>query len=412
VAFVTDRFNEPERSSQGDQRRVFIPAPTAPRGGTSTRPSGAPPRPDRAGGSAGRAVVPPPERTRPSGPDGERRFSPRDPGDRPPTSAPPRGPGGGRPWYRRLRWRRVFGLLSIVLVLALLGGYLYARSIFNRIDKVDLGDSLTSAESGTNYLIVGSDSRENVTEEGDAGFNGSEAPGGQRADTMMIVHLEGGKAQMLSVPRDLYLPIAGTDGSNKINAAYNADLGGGPERLVDTITQSLDIPIDRYMEIDFVSFAGLVDALGGVTINFPNPAQDEASGLFVPEAGDIELNGDQALAYVRSRHYTETIDGELVEDPTGDIGRILRQQTFLSVVFDELSGSRNPFTMFRVASGMAEGLRIDDEMSMFDAMRLVWGLRGLEPEPLALTTTNDRNDAGAVLILDEEASQPALDAVR
>jgi anionic cell wall polymer biosynthesis LytR-Cps2A-Psr (LCP) family protein len=166
------------------------------------------------------------------------------------------------------------------------------------------------------------------------------------------------------------------------------------------------------MEIDFVSFAGLVDALGGVTINFPNPAQDEASGLFVPEAGDVELDGDQALAYVRSRHYTENINGELVEDPTGDLGRITRQQTFLSVVFDELSGSRNPFTMISVASGMAEGLRIDDEMSMFDAMRLVWGLRGLEPEPLALTTTADRNESGAVLILDEDASQPALDAVR
>jgi LCP family protein required for cell wall assembly len=412
VAFVTDRFQEPERSSQGDQRRVFIPAPTAPGGGTSARPSSAPPRPDRAGGAVDRVVVPAPERTRPSRPDGERRFSPRDPGDRPPPSAPPRTPGGGRPWYRRLRWRRVFGLLSIVLVLALLGGYLYARSIFNRIDKVDLGDSLTSAESGTNYLIVGSDSRENVVEEGDAGFNGAEAPGGQRADTMMIVHLEGGKAQMLSVPRDLYLPIAGTDGSNKINASYNADLGGGPERLVDTITQSLGIPIDRYMEIDFVSFAGLVDALGGVTIPFENPAQDEASGLFVPEAGNVELDGDQALAYVRSREFTETIDGEQVVDGSGDLGRIQRQQTFLSVVFDELSGSRNPFTMLRVASGMAEGLRIDDEMSMFDAMRLVWGLRGLEPEPLGLTTTNDRNEAGAVLILDEEASQPALDAVR
>jgi len=409
---VTDRFQEPERSSPGDQRRVFIPAPTAPGGGTSARPSSAPPRPDREGRAADQAVVPPPERTRRSRPDGDRSFTPREPGDRPPTSTPPRPPGAGRPWYRRLRWRRVFGLLSIVLVLALIGGYLYARSIFNRIEKVDLGDSLTSAENGTNYLIVGSDSRENVTEEGDAGFNGAEAPGGQRADTMMIVHLEGGKAQMLSVPRDLYLPISGTDGSSKINAAYNADLGGGPQRLVDTITESLGIPIDRYMEIDFVSFAGLVDALGGVTIPFENPAQDEASGLFVPEAGDIELDGEQALAYVRSRHFTETINGELVEDPTGDLGRITRQQTFLSVVFDELSGSRNPFTMLRVASGMAEGLRIDDDMSMFDAMRLVWGLRGLEPEPLALTTTNDRNEAGAVLILDEAASQPALDAVR
>ena len=166
------------------------------------------------------------------------------------------------------------------------------------------------------------------------------------------------------------------------------------------------------MEIDFVSFAGLVDALGGVTINFPNPAQDEASGLFQPEAGDIELDGDQALAFVRSRHYLETIDGEQVEDSRGDLGRILRQQQFLTAVFGKLSDSKNPFTLLRVASNMAEGLRIDDQMSMFDAMRFAWGLRGVEPEGLELVTTPDRNESGAVLILDEEASQPALDAVR
>jgi LCP family protein required for cell wall assembly len=306
----------------------------------------------------------------------------------------------------------VLGLVGIVVVLAVLGGYLYARSVFNRIDKVDLGDSLTSAADGTNYLIVGSDSRENVTEEGDAGFNGAEAPGGQRADTIMVMHIDGGNARMLSIPRDLYLPIAGTDGSSKVNAAYNADLGGGPERLVDTITESLDIPIDRYMEIDFVSFAGLVDGLGGVTINFPHPAQDEASGLFVPQAGDVELDGDQALAYVRSRHYTETIDGRQAQDPRGDLGRIARQQTFLSTVFRELSDTRNPFTMLGVASGMVEGLRIDDEMSMLDSVRLAWGMRGLESEPLSLTTSNDRNEAGAVLILDEGTSREVLDAVR
>lgn len=299
-----------------------------------------------------------------------------------------------------------------MLVVALVGSYLYARSVFGRIDKVDLGDSLTSSSAGTNYLIVGSDSRANVTGEGDAGFNGSEAPGGQRADTMMIMHLEGDEARMLSIPRDLYLQIAGTDETHKINAAYNADLGGGPQRLVDTISEQLGIPVDRYMEVDFVSFAGLVDALGGVTINFPHPAQDEASGLFVPRAGDVELDGDQALAYVRSRHYLETVDGGTVEDPRGDLGRIMRQQQFLSAVFGELSDSRNPLTLLRAAGNMAEGLRIDDEMSMPDAMRFAWGLRGVQPQGLELATTPDRNESGAVLILDEDASRDALDAVR
>ena len=302
----------------------------------------------------------------------------------------------------------MLALFALVLVLGLVGGYLYARSIFNRIERVEVSTSLTSASQGTNYLIVGSDSRENVTEEGDAGFNGAEAPGGQRADTIMLLHLEGGKAQMLSIPRDLYVPISGTDGRQKINAAYN----GGPTRLVDTVTDSLGIPVDRYMEVDFVSFAGLVDGLGGVTIDFPNPAHDTESGLYVTESGPVELDGEQALAYVRSRHYTETINGELVEDPRADLGRIERQQKFLSVVIDELSGTKNPFSLARAASGMAEGLRIDDEMSMFDAMSFAWGMRGMADPLEPLPVSNDRNDSGAVLILDEEAAQPILDQVR
>ncbi|MBN2623717.1 MAG: LCP family protein [Acidimicrobiales bacterium] len=306
----------------------------------------------------------------------------------------------------------MLGIAAVLLLLVALGGYLYARSIFNRIERVEVSQSLTSASSGTNYLIVGSDSRENVSEEGDAGFNGAEAPGGQRADTMMLLHLEGGKAQMLSIPRDLYLPISGTDGSSKINAAYNADLGGGPTRLIDTISESLGIPIDRYMEVDFVSFAGLVDGLGGITIEFEHPAQDTESGLYVPEAGEVELDGEQALAYVRSRHYTEMIDGQYVEDPTGDLGRIERQQKFLSVVIEELSSNKNPFSLASAADGMAKGLRIDDEMSMFDAMRFAWGMRGLA-EPLEpLTVSNDRNASGAVLILDEAASAATLEQVR
>jgi anionic cell wall polymer biosynthesis LytR-Cps2A-Psr (LCP) family protein len=157
-----------------------------------------------------------------------------------------------------------------------------------------------------------------------------------------------------------------------------------------------------------------VDALGGITIDFPNPVVDTESGLNIPQAGKVELNGDMALAYVRSRHYTETIDGRQVEDPTADLGRITRQQAFLRVVFDKLSKTKNPFTLAKAASGMSKGLRIDDEMTLFDALRLGWGMRGIEPEPLSLqdALSNDRNASGAVLILDEAKAQPILDKVR
>ena len=388
---MSDRFQQPERASAGDQRRVFIPAPSSP---------------GRTGAAGGTSAPPRRGRDRPPPPPGSLRPSlPRDPAGPPSAPARPR---------RRFRWRWAAVALVVLLVVGLVGSYLYARSIFNRIDRVEVSESLTSASRGTNYLIVGSDSRANVQGEGDAGFNGAEAPGGERADTMMLLHLEGGKAQMLSIPRDLYLPIAGTDGSSKINAAYNADLGGGPTRLVDTITESLGIPVDRYMEVDFVSFAGLVDGLGGITIEFEHPAQDTESGLFVTETGPVELDGEQALAYVRSRHYQELIDGQWVEDPTADLGRMERQRAFLTQVIGKLSDTRNPFSLAGAAGDMATGLRIDDEMTMFDAIRLGWGMRGKTPEALDITDhlSGDRNGSGAVLILDQDGAAPVLDQVR
>jgi LCP family protein required for cell wall assembly len=302
----------------------------------------------------------------------------------------------------------VLAITAVLLLLALVGGYLWARSVWNRIDRVDVSAVLSDGGSGTNYLIVGSDSRENL-QEGDPGFDPNAGPGGQRSDTMMILHLEGGKAQMLSLPRDLYVEIADTGGDQaKLNSAYN----GGPERLIKTVTGSLGIPVHRYMEVDFVSFAGLVDGLGGVTIDFENPAFDPKSGLNVTQSGPVELDGDQALAYVRSRTYTEVINGEQQVEPTGDLGRIERQQKFLRAVFSKLSDTKNPFALASAFSGLSGGLRIDDDMSMLDGIRLGWALRGIDSKTLQLPVDGDSNESGSVLILREDEAQPILDEVR
>jgi LCP family protein required for cell wall assembly len=378
----------------GDNRRIFIPPQP---GGPATRrvpPQGPP---------AGRGPVPPLQprrpdeapRTRPLGPGG-----PGGPGGRP-GPLPRRGP---RPWWKRLKWKRVLGIFAVMLVLLVGGLYWYANSIFNKIEKVEVSSTLSSG-GGTNYLIVGSDSAE-VLKEGDPAFD-PDRPAGQRSDTMMLLRFEDGKAKTLPLPRDLYVKIAETDGSQKLNAAYN----GGPTRLIKTITDSLGLPVHRYVEVDFASFGGLVDGLGGVTIDFPHPASDPMTGLNITETGPVELDGDQALAYVRSREYTELIDGKKRKDPTADIGRIDRQQKFLRAVFAEIDGA-SPLTMLRTAGKVSDGLRIDDKMTMFDAARFALKLRGLQPEPQLLTVTNDRNDAGAVLILDEAASEPVLSQFR
>jgi anionic cell wall polymer biosynthesis LytR-Cps2A-Psr (LCP) family protein len=162
------------------------------------------------------------------------------------------------------------------------------------------------------------------------------------------------------------------------------------------------------MEVDFVSFAKLVDALGGITIDFPNPAFDANSGLDITEAGPNHLDGPTALAYVRSRNYTEIIDGQERRDPTADLGRVQRQQQFLSAVFGELGSSKNPFTLAKAASATTGGLRIDDTLGLTDAIRLAWRLRSLDPIPVELPTENGRNEAGSVLFLVQPGAEAAL----
>lgn len=296
-------------------------------------------------------------------------------------------------------------LLPLLILAGVIGSYLYAKSVYEKIEKIEVSDVLSaSSGNGTNYLIVGSDSRD-AQAILDAGLNpdGFEGDAGQRSDTMLLLHLDGGEAKLLSIPRDLYVTIAETGGKQKINAAYN----GGPRRLILTIQEALGLPVHHYLEIDFVSFASLVNALGGITIDFPYPAIDTNSGLDVQHAGPVELQGEQALAYVRSRHYTESINNKWVTEPTGDLGRVKRQQAFLSAVFAKLGDSRNPLTLARAANGASGGLGIDDALGLTEAARLAWKLRSLDLEPIELPVELGRNASGSVLFL----VQPAADEV-
>ncbi len=311
---------------------------------------------------------------------------------------------------RRFRLPRARWLIAIGLgipVLLLMFGWLYANAKFNEIDKVEVSSVLSPAGGGgTNYLIVGSDSREVVF--GPDGVPETE-PGGQRSDTMLVLRIERGRSLMMSIPRDLFVTHAGSGEEGRINGAYN----GGPANLIQTVQQNLRIPVHRYIEVDFVTFAGLVDALGGITINFPNPAFDVESGLYQDVAGDVELNGEQALAYVRSRNYTEVINGEEVVDPTGDLGRVVRQQAFLRTVLSDAGSSRNPFTLMDIAGSVTDGLRVDDGMSLWTAIRFAWNMGRLDPEPVVLPTFGFRTSAGAaVLGLDEDLAPTALEEMR
>jgi LCP family protein required for cell wall assembly len=293
----------------------------------------------------------------------------------------------------------------VLLVPLLLLGFAWWQ--FNRIERVDVGDALSpGGGAGTNYLIVGSDSREGI-EAGDPNadaFIGSTVTG-ERTDTIMVLRMEGDQSFLLSIPRDLWVTNSATGDEGRINAVYRS----GPPALIDTVEQNVGIPIHHYLEIDFVSFGGLVDSVGGITIDFPHPARDDASGLVVDQAGPVELDGPQALAYVRSRTYTELIDGEWRTDPTGDLGRTERQRQFLSALVGRATASRNPFSLMSMARSLGGGLAIDNHFTFFGALGLAWRLRGFSPESVVQPTVGRTTSGGAaVREIDEPAAAPQV----
>jgi LCP family protein required for cell wall assembly len=229
------------------------------------------------------------------------------------------------------------GVGVVVVVLLLAGAVAVGAAKLSNIarEDVDLAEALQGEPE--NYLVVGSDSRAVVQDsDPDAsaflGEVGAE-PTGQRSDTILVVRVDprADQVQVLSLPRDLWVPIAGTGENDRINAAYSL---GGAQRLVDTIREDFGIEIHHYLEVDFASFKGVVDAVGGVPMWFDTRMRDTNSGLVIDKPGCHTLDGEAALAFARSRHLQYDAKGRWVDDPTGDLGRISRQQFLIRRMFD------------------------------------------------------------------------------
>jgi LCP family protein required for cell wall assembly len=295
-------------------------------------------------------------------------------------------------------------------------GVLYsARERSEAVERIPgLTEEDLAANDGPaeNFLLVGSDSREGVdTGDPENASIGDEAEvSGQRSDTIMVLRREkDGGASLLSLPRDLWVPIAGTDRSAKINSAYNE----GPERLVRTVTQALGIPIHHYVEVNFNGFTRLVDEIGGVQICVDHPAQDENTGLRLNPGCQV-LDGAQALAYARSRHYQEFIDGDWQTDERApDLGRIARQQEFIRAAVDKLLRRvrRNPLRLGDLIGVATDSVRIDNDL---DPTEAATALRAAAEDGLAtytLPVVGVERDGQSALELDEGA-QPILDYFR
>jgi LCP family protein required for cell wall assembly len=250
-----------------------------------------------------------------------------------------------------------------------------------------------------NYLLVGSDTREGADPNSpDFGAIGdTTVVGGNRSDTIMVLRQErNGGAALMSLPRDLWVEIAGTGTSQRINSAYN----DGPERLVRTVSESLGIPIHHYVEVDFVGFKRIVDEIGGVEVCSWKMAKDDNSGLRL-NPGCQKLDGVMALAFARSRYYEEWDGTAWQKDPRADLGRIERQQLFIRQavdgVLDKMASS--PFGSGDVISAVVESVRVDPGL---DPIKAAEALRNAAQEGLrtyALPVVNDTVGDAAVLRL-------------
>jgi LCP family protein required for cell wall assembly len=176
-----------------------------------------------------------------------------------------------------------------------------------KIPRVQLATAAASS-TGTNFLIIGSDTRSFVANEADReAFTDKDTTvdGPARSDTMMVLHADGEDSYAVSFPRDLQVNVPGL-GKQKINAAFN----NGPQSVIDTLKADFDLDIQHYLEVNFKTFEDIVNAVGSVPVYFPYEARDELSGLHVPFPGCYQLNGPPALQYVRSRYLEYKIGGK------------------------------------------------------------------------------------------------------
>ncbi|GCB52204.1 LCP family protein [Streptomyces sp. NL15-2K] len=352
----TDRPAGDDRSEGGaEQARVITGRgmPTAPPPSIRTAPL------------PGMLSPAPPGRTGEGHPSRARRAGISDRGSRSPKPRP----------SRRRRVVRLVILLVCALVAGCVGTYVWADTKLDQ--EVNLGTLADRAPrgKGTNYLVVGSDSREGLSQQDRKDLRTGSAEG-RRTDSMILLHTGVAGTTMMSLPRDSWVtipPYVDPDTGrsyratpNKLNAAFSL---GGPELLVRTVERNTGLHVDHYAEIGFAGFVGVVDAVGGVDLCLDRPVRDKASGANLSK-GCQTLDGAEALAFVRQRK----------QEAQGDLGRTQNQQKFLAALAAKAATPGtllNPAKSVPTATAGLDTLVVDEDtglpqlMSLFQAMRKV-----------------------------------------
>jgi len=279
---------------------------------------------------------------------------------------------------------RTFALLGLVVVLVVVAGgagyTYYLTHDLHRVEVKGLNGALTTGrEAGTeNILMVGSTSRCALTVQNPAYGLCSQGVNGVNSDVIMILHADPSthRLTLLSIPRDLFIPNARSDGANKIDAG----LFEGLTQLVSAIEEDFGIPIQHTVSLNFDQFANVVDALGGINMSFPISLFDASSGLNVQAATCVHLNGTQALEVVRARHLQYQGPGVTTpyaaywpQEALSDLARIRRDHEFLRVLGSAVAkqGLGNPITDLNLINSVKADLSFDQNWPVSDMANLV-----------------------------------------
>jgi LCP family protein required for cell wall assembly len=232
-----------------------------------------------------------------------------------------------------------------------------------------------------------------------------------------------GTASSLSIPRDTYVTLSGMPSNsqlssqNKINAAF----GAGPDALIQTIESTFGIPISHYIVINFFGLEDAVNALGGISMNFPYPVRDQDcstgvcynnSGLNIPNAGCQVLDGAQALSLSRSRYFQYYDNGEWISDPSSDIGRIQRQNLIIAAAMDKAKATYNPLRLNTLLSSVVHDFSKDDGLSAGDLFSLAERYKAFSGSDLQAYTLPTQgassSDAGDVEVVEPEEAAATI----
>ncbi|MDP9068719.1 MAG: LCP family protein [Actinomycetota bacterium] len=314
---------------------------------------------------------------------------------------------GVRVRERKHPWWHWTVLASLLLITAVAGYGAFKYYETQGDVQVDVPEVQPMAELAPfNALLVGSDSRGDLTEEEQFEL-GADAVEGERADTIILAHIDpaANRVTMVQFPRDLYVPIPDM-GENKINSA----LERGPNHLVRTIKDLTGLEINQYVQVNIAGFRDVVDALGGVELCITEPIPfDPKTGIEVAEEelGMVKFDGDRALRFVRSRNF-----------PSGDFARIQNQQRFVAAAINKITSTEtllSPGRLLELADVAGDNLKTDKNTTILGLRKLAQRLRSFDPQRYEAYVAPHLGigniDGASVVLPDTEAMEVLFEAV-